>query len=110
MLSEYLINPDSAFENEIIKKEFLKFLKTERNEEPLLFLESVIEYKKESDPVKKIEKLQQIIKTYLNDDSVSQINIGYEERQKFKTNHQNFNEESFGDNENNILDEVFLKK
>jgi pyruvate-formate lyase-activating enzyme len=110
MLSEYLIIPNSAFENETIKKEFLKFLKLERNEEPLLFLESVNEYKKENEPLKKIEKLQQIMKTYLNDDSARQINIGYLEKQKFKTNHQNYNEENIGDNEKNILDEVFLKK
>jgi hypothetical protein len=109
-LNKYLIKPNSVFEIEAIKKEFLKFLKTERNEEPLMFLESVDEYKRESTSLKKLEKLQEIIKIYLDDQSTKQINIGYLEKDKFKSDYENFNKESLGDKEKVIFDEVFLKK
>jgi hypothetical protein len=109
-LNKYLINPNSVFENEAIKKEFLKFLKTERNEEPLTFLDRFDDYKRESVSIKKIEKLQEIIQTFIDENSNKQINIGYLEREKFKSDYENFNKVSLGDKEKNILDEVFLKK
>jgi hypothetical protein len=105
-IRQYHIKPNSVFENDIIKKEFKKFLKTEKNEEPLLFLASVEEYKKTTVNDTKLEKLEQIVELFINENSSKQINIGYLEKSKFKSNLQNFDKKSFGENENNIFDEV----
>eukprot|EP01080_Neovahlkampfia_damariscottae_P011328 gene11328-4140_t len=76
----FLLKFSSVFNNEEVKKEFKKFLKTEFNSEPFDCLLEIEKLKEIKDEKEQIIKVSSILTTYFLNGSENQVNISHEKR------------------------------
>jgi len=76
----YELNFGSIFTHDTIKTAFKKFLKTEFNEEPLLFILEVEELEKIKNDEKKGQVFIKILKKYIFEGAERQINISFDKK------------------------------
>jgi hypothetical protein len=70
-----MIHFESAFTNKTVGETFFKFLKTEFNSEPWLFLTEASNIKEQKTEKEKIVLVQKIVEKYIKDGSSCEINV-----------------------------------
>eukprot|EP01080_Neovahlkampfia_damariscottae_P000796 gene796-9046_t len=78
----YELTFGSVFSNDTVKKEFNEFLKTEFNQQPLLFIMEVEELEKIQDEKKKVEKSLSIVKKFIFENSELEVNISFDKKKE----------------------------